>query len=176
MTETVLDLHQTQAAPERGPAVLTAKVTDGRGRYLLEGKDKAFVADSSSRPGGATAPNPGELLLSALAVCALGSVQRHAAEDEVAIGPRTIATATAHRNEDQSRRTQFKLVHIEVFVDGPSQAVAEELVGKFTQSCPIFNTTRRGGPVAVEVVTDAGRRTILDNQSDWAGTLEAVAS
>jgi hypothetical protein len=28
----------------------------------------------------------------------------------------------------------------------------------------------------VEVVTDAGRRTILDNQSDWAGTLEAVAS
>jgi uncharacterized OsmC-like protein len=149
------------------PSFISAKVTDGAGRYLLEGEGKAFVADSSHRPGGPVAPNPGELLLSALAVCALGSVQRVAGEENVAVGPRTLATAIAHRNEDEAKRTQFKLVHVEVFVDVADQGVAEKLVGHFTANCPILNTARRGGPVKVDVITATARRTVLDNQADW---------
>jgi uncharacterized OsmC-like protein len=158
--------EETAAAPERGPTVITASVTNGtRGRYLIESTEKVFVADSATRPGGAIAPGPGEFLLTALAVCALGSVERHAEEESWDIGKSTQATATSVRNEEKP--TQFKVVHIEVFVDNVTHESAKYLVGKFAGSCPIFNTTRRGGPVFLEAITSDGRSTVVDNRDDW---------
>lgn len=155
------------AAPERGPTVVTASVTNGtRGRYIIESSEKVFVSDSASRPGGAIAPGPNEFLLTALAVCALGSVERHAEEQALEIGRGTNATATSIRNEEKP--TQFKVVHIEVFVDNVTQDSAEYLVGQFAGSCPIFNTTRRGGPVYLEAITSTGRTTVVDNRADWS--------
>lgn len=177
MTDTVIAAAgDVNTAAHKGPAALRATVTGDRGRYLLEAEGKVFVADSNSRPDGPVAPNPGELLLSALAVCALGSVQRHGAEQGLAIGAKTTAIVTSTRHDDESKRTQFKLVHIEVFVDGPSHEAAESLVGQFTASCPIFNTVRRGAPVTVEVATDGGRSTILDNTGDWRDDAAKVSA
>ncbi len=147
-TPTATEAHQIQATS-------TAEL----GRYLIEGEKVAFVSDSASR-GETIAPSPVDLLLSALAVCALGSVQRHAAELEVELPSTVRAEVSSVRNDEHP--TWFQLVLIRVHVPGVSQELAEELVEHFTSHCPIFNTVRRGGPVAVEVVSATGDRRVVE--------------
>ncbi len=151
---------------------IVASSTAGLGRYVIEGEKVAFLSDSASR-GETIAPGPVDLLLTALGVCALGSVQRRAGELEIELPDPVSAEVTSTRNEEYP--TWFELVLIRVRVPGVAQDVAEELVSHFTSNCPIFNTVRRGGPIAVEVVSGTGDRRVLESLRDPASEELAAA-
>lgn len=163
-----VDTQETAAVSEtlqQPNFVLEARVTHGRGRYLLGSESRVLVTDSGSRPGGAGAFGPTELLLSSLSSCLLGYVERHASEAGVTLGTGTLATLTATRNDGD--RTVFRSITIEMFIDGATQAQGEEFVSKYTDSCPIYNTVRRGGPLSIAVSTTQGHRVLADNAGDW---------
>ncbi|HEY0294542.1 MAG TPA: OsmC family protein [Bordetella sp.] len=123
------------------------------GRYLIDAEGNIFVSDSASgREEGTVAPEPTHFLLSALAVCALGSVEKEARERGVTVAGGT-AQVTSVRDEHD--RTRFANIQIDVTVRGVTQAQAELLVAHFTGNCPIYNTLRRGGPIAVSVRAEA---------------------
>lgn len=131
---------------ERSATATTIGVT---GRYLVESRANFFVSDAPSARGGDTvAPEPSELLLSALGVCALGSVEKAARELNFDV---LKATASVDSLRDANDRTRFERVHIAVRIHGVSQAQAEQLIDHFTSTCVVYNTVRRGGPISVAV-------------------------
>ncbi len=131
---------------QRGATVTTVGVT---GRYLVESRTNFFVSDSpSARDGETAAPEPSELLLSALGVCALGSVDKAARELNLKV---LNAAARVESIRDAQDRTRFERIHIAVAVHGVSQAEAQQLIDHFTSTCAVYNTIRRGGPISVAV-------------------------
>lgn len=123
------------------------------GRYLIEAEGNIFVSDSASgREEGTVAPEPTHYLLSALAVCALGSVEKEARTLGVTV-PGGTANVTSVRDENDP--TRFSSIQIDVVLRGVDQKLAETLVAHFTGNCPIYNTLKRGGPIAVSVRVQA---------------------
>ncbi|SDV50688.1 OsmC family protein [Chitinasiproducens palmae] len=119
------------------------------GRYLIEAEGNILVSDSASgREEGTVAPQPTDYLLSALAVCALGSVEKEARAQGIAT-PAGEARVTSERDPDDA--TRFASIQIDVTLENVTQDTAESLVAHFTGNCPIYNTLRRGGPIAVSV-------------------------
>ncbi len=127
----------------------TATTIGVAGRYLVESRANFLVSDSpSARDGDTAAPEPSELLLSALGVCALGSVDKAARELNLNV---LSATAAVDSARDANDRTRFERVHIAVTIHGVSQAEAQRLIDHFTSTCAVYNTIRRGGPISVAV-------------------------
>jgi uncharacterized OsmC-like protein len=118
------------------------------GRYIIQAGTNVFISDSAAARENPVAPEPTHLLLSALGVCAIGSVEKEAQTLGVKIGG---ATANATSIKDPNDPTRFEKLHIDVVVRGVTQPVAEKLVDHFTSHCPIYNTFRRGGPITVAV-------------------------
>lgn len=128
---------------------ITARTTTEAGRYLIEGPGKVFLSDSVLVRGvPSVAPEPIELLVSALGSCALASVQSDAREHGIAISG---ATASVTSIRDESNDTRFKSIQVDIVVAGVTLAVADRLIEHFVGHCPIFNAIRRGGPIAVSV-------------------------
>lgn len=131
---------------QRSAITTTIGVT---GRYLVESRGNLFASDSpSARDGDTAAVEPSELLLSALGVCALGSVEKAARELNLTVKHATAAVDAVRDAED---RTRFERVHIDVTVHGVTQEQAQQLIDHFSSGCVIYNTVRRGGPISVAV-------------------------
>ncbi|SDC89330.1 OsmC family protein [Paraburkholderia lycopersici] len=131
---------------QRSATTTTIGVT---GRYLVDSRGNLFASDSpSARDGDTVAVEPSELLLSALGVCALGSVEKAARELSLTVKHATAAVDSVRDAED---RTRFERVHIDVTVHGVTQQQAQQLIDHFTSGCVIYNTVRRGGPISVAV-------------------------
>jgi len=128
---------------------ITGRTTDVQGRFMVSARTNHFITDSRGGPGEAV--QAGELMLSALASCALGNIETHARELGVAM---TGGHAEISFERDENDGTRYEWIRLTLRVDGVDRAQAERLVGMFTDSCPIYNTLRRGGNV--EVVTIAG--------------------
>lgn len=128
---------------------ITARTTGDAGRYVLEGKGKVFLSDSAMiRRVPSVAPNPIEFLVSALASCALASVESDARDFGIVVRAAS-AEVTAVRDEaDESR---FSSILVALAVEGVDQPTAERLTTHFREHCPVYNTIRRGGPITVEV-------------------------
>jgi|EndMetStandDraft_5_1072996.scaffolds.fasta_scaffold139181_2 uncharacterized OsmC-like protein len=128
---------------------ITAQTTKEAGRYLIEGPGKVFVSDSAMIRGvPSVAPGPIELLVSALGSCTLASVESDPRDLGIAI---TGATANVTSIRDENDDTRFKSIQVDIVVSGVTQEVADRLIEHFVGHCPIFNTIRRGGPIAVSV-------------------------
>lgn len=126
-----------------------ARTIGDTGRYLIRAGTNLFISDSAAgREGDILAPEPSHLLLAALGVCAVGSVEKEARALGVKISG---ATANATSVKDANDPTRFEKLHIDVVVRGVTQPVAQTLVDHFTSHCPIYNTFRRGGPISVAV-------------------------
>jgi uncharacterized OsmC-like protein len=132
---------------------ITARTTGDAGRYVLEGKGKVFLSDSAMiRRVPSVAPNPIEFLVSALASCALASVESDARDLGIVVRAAS-AVVTAFRDEaDESR---FSSILVKLAVEGVDQPTAERLTTHFREHCPVYNTIRRGGPITVEVTAIA---------------------
>ncbi|GJD48261.1 hypothetical protein OPKNFCMD_0978 [Methylobacterium crusticola] len=128
---------------------VTARTTREAGRYVLEGPGKVFLSDSALiRQKPSVAPNPIEFLVSALASCAIASVESDARDLDVAVrGAGAEVTAT----RDEADESRFRSILVAITVEGVDQGTAERLTAHFIGHCPVYNTIRRGGPIEVAV-------------------------
>ncbi|MFF0223599.1 OsmC family protein [Streptomyces sp. NPDC004629] len=125
---------------------ITGRTTDTVGRFLVAARSNHFVSDA--RTGPAEAVQAGELLLSSLASCSLSNIQLHAEERGSGL---TDGHAHVSYERDPQDPTRYAAIRIGLRLSGVTQEEAETLAGLFADSCPIYNTLRRGGNVTISV-------------------------
>ncbi|MFA7394177.1 MAG: OsmC family protein [Pigmentiphaga sp.] len=119
------------------------------GRYLLTTRDQHLVTDSmKSRGGPGEAWSAGELLAGALVSCCNALVESAATEKNIALDNLRIQASC---EPDENKMGHYAYVRLEIFIDGPTPAQAEELVTVFTTVCPIYGSLTRGAPVTVQL-------------------------
>ncbi len=127
-----------------------ARAVDTFGRFLVSARRHHFVSDARAAAGGpGDAVQAGELLLSALASCGLGLVQKTARERAL---PLASAEVEVSFERDPGDVTRYAAIRLRFALAGVDLASARALVEAFTGACPIYNTLRRGGPIEAEVV------------------------
>jgi uncharacterized OsmC-like protein len=127
--------------------------TDVIGRFVVSAGRNHWVSDSRPAAGGpGEAVQAGQLLLASLASCGLGLIQSRAAELGVALVSSDVEAAFQRDMQDKTRYQWIRLVFT---LGGVDAATAATLLAHFTDTCPIFNTLRRGGTVVAEVRTTA---------------------
>jgi uncharacterized OsmC-like protein len=127
---------------------VTGRTTDTQGRFLVTARTNHFVSDA--RTGPAQAVQAGELLLSALASCALSNIQLHAQERGSGL---TGGQADISYKRNPQDPTRYEYIRLDLRLEGVTQEEAEALAGLFSASCPIYNTLRRGGHVEIAART-----------------------
>jgi uncharacterized OsmC-like protein len=131
--------------------------TRTQGRFLAEARERLLVVDSTDGRGGrGQAWLAGELLLAALGACATSSVTHFAREEGIALDD---VEATASYTRHPTDPTAYEEVLLEVTTWDVTQEQAELLVRLYTENCPVYGTTSRGGKVRLVVRAQAGRRT-----------------
>ncbi|NKS64264.1 OsmC family peroxiredoxin [Rhodococcus hoagii] len=129
-------------------AVVTGHTIAGRpGRFVLDARANHLVSDSRLGPGESI--QAGELLLSALASCAMANFEANAAAE--GLGVTNIEVVASH-GRGTTDPTCYDYTHVTITVDGVEQADADTLAARFVASCPIYNTIRRGGSIELRVV------------------------
>lgn len=124
--------------------------TRNRGRFLAEARERFLVVDSTEGRGGpGQAWLAGELLLAALGACATSSVTHFAREEDI---PLDDVEATVSYTRHPTDPTSYEEIVLNVTTWGVGQDVAEHLVRLYTENCPVYGTTSRGGKVEVVVV------------------------
>lgn len=124
--------------------------TDGAvGKYVLSARDARVRTDS--RGHGGPEIYAGELLLGALASCALGAVEGAAAEQGVALRDLRVAVRSERGETVPPRYLWFS---IDFEVRGVDEEQAEALVDVFLDVCPIYSTLAAVTPVVVRVSAD----------------------
>ncbi len=141
-------------APAADAAVRVSGVsTDTPGRFVLSAGTRHYVSDARVTTGGpGEAVNAGELLLSALTSCALAVIQHHAHDQGWAVG-RVRVEAEFTRDSDDG--TRYADVVVRAALPDLDRDRAQALLDRFTATCPIYNTLRRGGPARAELVVGA---------------------
>ncbi|TCK22130.1 OsmC family protein [Pseudonocardia endophytica] len=127
-------------------AEVRATLTATPGRYVVATRGRHLVTDAIQGPG--EAPSATELLLSSLAGCGIGNVERHGADLGADLTDASVAV-TAERDPDDV--TRFLDIAIVVALPHTAEATARAVTDRFTATCPLYNTVRRGGPVRVLV-------------------------
>ncbi|MGW4124153.1 OsmC family protein [Nocardia sp. NPDC004711] len=117
-------------------------ITGVPGRFLLDARHNHLVSDS--RFGPAESIQAGELLLSALASCAMANIQSNADIDNITIA--TIHVQATHQRATQDP-THYDNTTLRIDIHGTGQAIAEALAARFAATCPIYNTIRRGSGI-----------------------------
>jgi len=126
-----------------------ARALDTQGRFLISARQNHFVSDARVSAGGpGEAVQAGELLLSSLASCGLALVQKEADVRGVRLAQAEVAVSFERDPEDCTR---YRAITLDFAVRGVPQQTAQALVDAFTGACPIYNTLRRGGPIAATV-------------------------
>jgi uncharacterized OsmC-like protein len=135
--------------PADSVTTVNAVTTRTPGRFIVDANGKPFVSDTRSSIGGpGEALQAGELLLSALASCGLGLIQKHARNQGVELGEVEISATFKRHVEDPTRYEYIKLAV--AFGHGVSADTGDACIAHFTENCPIYNTLRRGGPISIE--------------------------
>jgi len=135
-------MPETATGPLSHDACISLESSSTYGRFISSHSSGSFVTDSKASNGGpGIAVNAAELLLSALASCALGLVYKKATE--LGISP-THASVKGYckRSEDDGSRYDFITLLFQI--KGVHADEAQELVDSFVTHCPIYNTLLRG--------------------------------
>jgi uncharacterized OsmC-like protein len=132
---------------------VSGEITSFPGRYLISSGRNHFVSDAKPSSGGpGEAVQAGELLLSALASCSLSVIQKYAGEIGVRLRS---AQSRVSFKRDPNDVSRYEYIRLQVRLEGVDRRVGHELLKQFTDTCPIYNTLRRGGTVEAELETDA---------------------
>lgn len=146
-------MTQRAGGPSAEVVTVTAVTTAQYGRILVSARDQHFVSDARAATGGpGEAVQAGELLLSALASCALALIQREAAAHAIAL-PAASVRVSFERDPDDG--TRYRYIALEVALPGSERETGAALLHAFTSTCPIYNTLRRGGNVTAELAPAA---------------------
>ncbi|WP_077000347.1 OsmC family protein [Variovorax sp. KK3] len=128
---------------------ITARALDTPGRFLVDARHNHFVSDAKASAGGpGESVQAGELLLSSLASCGLALVQKEALARGLHL-QRAEVEVNFERDPDDG--TRYRSIRLNFGLGGVALDTAQALVDAFTGACPIYNTLRRGGPIAAQV-------------------------
>ncbi|MDW5443666.1 OsmC family protein [Polaromonas sp. SM01] len=140
-----------EAAAEGEIVAIQTHATDVTGRFVVSAGRNHFVSDSRPAAGGpGEAVQAGQLLLASLTSCGLGLIQGRAAELGL---PLLSADVTAAFQRDLQDKTRYQWIRLVFTLGGVDAGTAATLLAHFTDTCPIFNTLRRGGTMLAEVHT-----------------------
>jgi uncharacterized OsmC-like protein len=122
---------------------ISARSTAIFGRVLCTARNHHFIADGPVQNGcPGEALTPPELLLTAVAGCAVELMQVIAKENSAAVGEIQVAVhgMVDRGNQPRTDVTTFTLVRMDFTVGGTDQAGATALVDAFRRRCPIYGT------------------------------------
>jgi uncharacterized OsmC-like protein len=126
-----------------------ARALETFGRFLVSARQHHFVSDAKAASGGpGEAVQAGEFLLSSLASCGLGLVQKEARERDLPLREAEVEVSFERDPEDGTR---YVAIRLHFTLAGVDRQAAQALVDAFTGTCPIYNTLRRGGPIEATV-------------------------
>ncbi|NUS95386.1 MAG: OsmC family peroxiredoxin, partial [Nocardia sp.] len=112
-------------------AVAVAGEIAAPGRFIVSARSNHLVSDS--RLTGGEAIHAGELLLAALASCALANIENHAAETGFAA---VRVAATASHTRDEEAPTYYRHTLLELELEGVGDGDGWALVDNFVATCP----------------------------------------
>jgi uncharacterized OsmC-like protein len=126
-----------------------ARSTDTFGRVLVAARDQHLVVDGpvqNNCPGEAI--TPGEMLLAAIASCAVELIQVLAKQTEV---PLRSVSAEIDAIQDPGAPVYpdvnvFNRVTVKLELRGVDEAQAADLVARFKRRCPIYGTVFKATP------------------------------
>lgn len=129
------------------------RLSNEPGRALLAARGQHWVTDSPPPLGGPNeAPNPVELLLSALGACAVFVCERAAQEAGIPLASVSAAVAGDFDPRGvcgEAIDPRFQAFRVRLTLDGPDAAQREALLQAFKTRCPVFTTLSRAAPVEV---------------------------
>lgn len=134
-------------------ASASCRLSNEPGRALLTIRGQHVVTDSPPTLGGPNeAPNPVELLLSALAGCAVFVCER--AAREMGFELRAISVTAAGEFDPRGVcgepfDPRFQSFQVRFALDGPDSTQSELLLQAFKTRCPVYTTLSRAAPVEV---------------------------
>lgn len=137
-------------------AMASARLSNEPGRALLTVRGQHVVTDAPPTLGGPNeAANPVELLLSALAGCAVFVCER--AASELGIGLQAVHVTAAGEFDPrgvcgEAFDPRFQGFKVRLALQGPDAAQAALLLQAFKTRCPVYATLVRAAPV--EVILD----------------------
>lgn len=136
-------------------ASVSCRLSNQPGRALLTARGQHIVSDSPPTLGGPNeAANPVELLLAALAGCAVFVCERAAQELGI---PLASAAATVAGDFDprgvcgEPVDPRFQGFRVRLALQGPDAAQCEQLLQAFKTRCPVYATLSRAAPVEVSI-------------------------
>jgi uncharacterized OsmC-like protein len=134
----------------------SCRLSNEPGRGLLTIRGQHVVTDSPPTLGGPNeAANPVELLLAALAGCAVFVCECAAREMGI---PLTAVSVTAAGDFDprgvcgEAVDPRFQAFRVRLVLDGPDPAQAQALLAAFRSRCPVYKTLSRAAPVEITLV------------------------
>lgn len=136
-------------------ASASCRLSNEPGRGLLTVRGQHLVTDSPPTLGGPNeAANPVELLLSALAGCAVFVCER--AARELGIDLKTIHVTAAGEFDPRGVcgepfDPRFQSFKVRFVLEGPDAAQCELLLNAFRTRCPVFSTLSRAAPVEISL-------------------------
>jgi uncharacterized OsmC-like protein len=131
----------------------SCRLSNEPGRALLTIRGQHVVTDAPPTLGGPNeAPNPVELLLSALAGCAVFVCER--AAREMGFELRAISVTAAGEFDPRGVcgepfDPRFQSFKVRLALEGPDAAQSEVLVQAFKTRCPVYTTLSRAAPVEI---------------------------
>lgn len=136
-------------------ATVSCRLSNEAGRALLTTRGQHFVADSPPPLGGPNeAPNPAELLLAALATCAVFICERAAREMEIPLKGVSVTVAGDFDPRGlcgEAVDPRFQAFRVRLSLEGPDAAQREALVAAFRSRCPVYATLSRIAAVEIAV-------------------------
>jgi uncharacterized OsmC-like protein len=134
-------------------ASATSRLSNEPGRALVTARGQHFVTDSPPPLGGPNeSPNPVELLLAALAGCAVFIFERAAQEMGIALKGVSVTAAGDFDPRGvcgEAVDPRFQAIRVRLALEGPDAAQREALVQAFKTRCPVFTTLSRAAPVEI---------------------------
>jgi len=134
-------------------ASATSRLSNEPGRALVTARGQHFVTDSPPPLGGPNeSANPVELLLAALAGCAVFVCERTAQEMGVALKAVSVTAAGDFDPRGvcgEAVDPCFQAIRVRLALEGPDAAQREALVKAFKTRCPVLTTLSRAAPVEI---------------------------
>lgn len=131
------------------------RLSNEPGRALITIRGQHVVTDSPPTLGGPNeAANPVEMLLSALAGCAVFVCERAAHEMGISLASISVTAAGDFDPRGvcgEAFDPRFQAFRVRLAIDGPDAAQREALVQAFKTRCPVYTTLSRAAPVEVTI-------------------------
>lgn len=140
--------------PDGGESAVVARTQDDvPGQYRIETASAAFFTESASVRHDLSHPTARDLLLTSIATCALGLIEKHFLDRGACAPAATVRVATVPPSPQSSTPPRYPYLAIEIRIPSLKLEDAVDAANAFALQCPIVNTLRLGTDVRIQVFT-----------------------